>query len=67
MKTRTQKRKMKKSNIGKTFKNKYVNSLKTVSSKNKSLKKVNCSPKAKGEINQYSCYTNKSLYKLRDL
>jgi hypothetical protein len=31
------------------------------------LKKVNCSPKPKGEINGFSCYTNKSLYKLRDL
>jgi hypothetical protein len=31
------------------------------------LAKVNCSPKPKGEINQFSCYTNKSLYKLRDL
>ena len=31
------------------------------------LKKVNCSPKPKGEINHFSCYTNKSLYKLRDL
>ena len=31
------------------------------------LVKVNCSPKPKGEINDYSCYTNKSLFKLRDL
>ena len=31
------------------------------------LKKVNCSPKPKGEINEFTCYTNKSLYKLRDL
>jgi len=31
------------------------------------LKKVNCSPKPKNEINHFSCYTNKSLYKLRDL
>lgn len=35
--------------------------------KNVSLKKVNCSPKPKGEMNQFSCYTNKSLLKLRDL
>ena len=35
--------------------------------KNVSLKKVNCSPKPKGEINDFSCYTNTSLYKLRDL
>lgn len=31
------------------------------------LKKVNCSPKSKHEINNFSCYTNESLYKLRDL
>lgn len=31
------------------------------------LEKVNCSPKPKGEMNEFSCYTNKSLYKLRDL
>ena len=31
------------------------------------LQKVNCSPKPKGEMNEFSCYTNKSLYKLRDL
>ena len=31
------------------------------------LEKVNCSPKPKDEINDYTCYTNKSLYKLRDM
>ena len=31
------------------------------------LKKINCSPKPKGEMNDFTCYTNKSLYKLRDL
>ena len=31
------------------------------------LRKLNCSPKEKGEMNNFSCYTNKSLYKLRDL
>jgi len=31
------------------------------------LTKLNCSPKPKDEINEFSCYTNKSLYKLRDL
>ena len=37
-------------------------------SKTKSkLKKINCSPKPKGEMNEFTCYTNKSLYKLRDL
>ena len=28
---------------------------------------VNCSPKPKGEINEFSCYTDKTLYKLREL
>jgi len=32
----------------------------------KKTKKVNCSPKPKDEINDFSCYTNKSLIVLRD-
>jgi hypothetical protein len=31
------------------------------------LKKLNCSPKPKNELNSFTCYTNKNLYKLRDL
>jgi hypothetical protein len=31
------------------------------------LVKLNCSPKPKNEINDFSCYSNKSLFKLRDL
>jgi len=31
------------------------------------LKKLNCSPKEKDEINDFTCYTDKSLFKLRDL
>ena len=27
--------------------------------KTSKLKKVNCSPKPKGEINEFTCYTNK--------
>ena len=53
MKTKTQKRKTRR--LSKTMKNKPV------------LEKINCSPKPKGEINDFTCYTNKSLYKLRDL
>ena len=30
------------------------------------LKKVNCSPKDKNEKNDFTCYTDKSLFKLRD-
>jgi len=37
------------------------------SKKNNHLKKLNCSPKPKGEINDFSCFTNNSLYKLKDL
>ena len=74
MKTKTQKRKTKKNNtrkgirggvkkeVQKNDKKHNYNSIKNVS-----LEKINCSPKPKGEINDFSCYTNKSLYKLRDL
>jgi hypothetical protein len=31
------------------------------------LQKVNCSPKEKGKMNNYSCYTSESLFKLKDL
>lgn len=31
------------------------------------LKKVRCSPKDKNELNDFTCYTDKNLYKLRDL
>jgi len=40
---------------------------KNIYHKNNKTQKLNCSPKAKDEINDFSCYTNKSLYKLRDL
>lgn len=82
MKTKIQKRKMKKSNSKKTRKNKHtkLSGGNNKSSKqnihghdhkhhNKSvkLKKQNCSPKPKNEINHFSCYTNKTLLRLRDL
>ena len=31
------------------------------------LQKVNCSPKEKSKINDFSCYTNESLMKLKEL
>jgi len=31
------------------------------------LKKLQCSPKEKGKVNDFTCYTNESLIKLRDL
>jgi hypothetical protein len=30
-------------------------------------RKINCSPKPKNQMNGFSCYTNETLYKLRDL
>ena len=75
MKTKTQKRKTKKNNTRKGIRggvkneiqknDKKQNHIKSI--KNVNLEKINCSPKPKGEINDFSCYTNKSLYKLRDL
>jgi hypothetical protein len=71
MKTKTQKSKMKKNNTKKGIKGGFKKHLKknnyNKTVKNVHLEKVNCSPKPKGEINDFSCYTNKSLYKLRDL
>lgn len=60
MKTHTKKRKRNKLNLQKTIKHNTLN-------KNVKLKQINCSPKPKNEINNFSCYTTKSLYKLRDL
>ena len=34
--------------------------------KNFNFKKLRCSPKEKNKFNSYTCYTNESLYKLRD-
>ena len=31
------------------------------------LEKVKCSPKQLNELNNFTCYTDKSLYKLRDM
>ena len=48
--------------INKSRRNKQIGS-----SRQKKLKHVNCSPKDKKEMNNFTCYTDKSLYKLRDL
>jgi hypothetical protein len=70
MKIKTQKKKKIKP-FKKTVKNKkkYIGGKKHKKSSNKTQKQstLNCSPKPKNEINHFSCYTNKSLYKLRDL
>ena len=72
METKTQKRKTMKNKTRKGkkggLKGRHMNIKKNnKTNKNVPLEKVNCSPKPKGEINDFSCYTNKSLYKLRDL
>ena len=61
MKTQRRKNKIK---HNKTIKKKFIGKK---SKKHIELEKVNCSPKSKNEINDFSCYSNKSLYKLRDL
>ena len=45
--------------INKSRKNKQFGS-----SRQKKLQHVNCSPKEKREMNNFTCYTDKSLYKL---
>lgn len=54
-------KKVKRDHLGITMKNRKMGP------KNIKLLKVNCSPKDKKEMNDFSCYTDKSLYKLRDL
>ena len=56
-----------KNKFSKTFKKDKSKGSEKKRLKGNQLKKVNCSPKPKGEINVFSCYSNKSLYKLRDL
>jgi len=46
--------------------NKSDNKSKNKTKKQIILKKVRCSPKDKSELNNFTCYTDKSLYKLRD-
>ena len=75
MKT-TKKMRFKNTNVNKMkYKKKggfLKNTKKKYNSYNKGLNvtkkhKLRCSPKEKGKINKFSCYTDKSLYKLRDL
>ncbi len=44
-----------------------IKNLKNKTQKEVKLKKVMCSPKDKNELNDFTCYTDKNLYKLRDL
>uniref|UniRef100_A0A6C0IFK3 Ubiquitin-like protease family profile domain-containing protein n=1 Tax=viral metagenome TaxID=1070528 RepID=A0A6C0IFK3_9ZZZZ len=62
-KPRTQKKK-----IARMTKNRQkMKNLKNKTTKTVNLKKVRCSPKDKNEMNEFTCYTDKNLYKLRDL
>jgi hypothetical protein len=70
MKTRTQKQKTgrKKPKMRRYSTKKRITKTKKQSRmNNEKLNKINCSPKSKNEINEFSCYTNDSLYKLRNL
>ena len=74
MKTKkNKKRKMKtsKNKMMKTkriiIKNNNLNTKRKHDYKNFNFKKLRCSPKEKNKMNSFSCYTNESLYKLRDL
>jgi hypothetical protein len=60
MRTITRKKRV---NKNKTIKKRRV---KFGSGKIIKTKKINCSPKPKGELNDFSCYTNKNLIQLRD-
>ena len=48
-------------------KNRQKLKIKNKTQKEVKLKKVMCSPKEKNELNDFTCYTDKNLYKLRDL
>jgi len=68
MKTMTRKiRLIRASTHKKKIKNKMVRGGKSIKNKTLNLKKMNCSPKPKDKMNNFTCYTNESLYKLRDL
>jgi hypothetical protein len=62
------KRNIKNKKTLKNYTKKYIqkNRIKYGSGKSKSSKKINCSPKPKNEINDFTCYTNKSLIELRN-
>jgi hypothetical protein len=50
----------------KTFKNNRIKHGSRKYRKTIKLKKINCSPKPKNELNHFTCYTNKDLIYLRD-
>jgi hypothetical protein len=68
MKTQKRKYKLKHKSIKNKTQNTKLNKNKMhAGSSGKKNTKVNCSPKPKNEINDFTCYTDKALFKLRDL
>lgn len=49
------------------FKGKQTNKSFVEDDKEKQFKKLNCSPKDKNEVKEYTCYTDTDLQKLRDM
>ena len=63
-KLKTKKNKKIKRRNTKNIRNKHHNHNHKIKNESIMLKKVNCSPKDKNEINDFTCYTDKSLFKL---
>jgi hypothetical protein len=61
-----QTRKLKRTKHRKKINNKTNNKTNKREYKTFNYKKLRCSPKEKNKTNSFSCYTNESLYKLRD-
>jgi hypothetical protein len=67
MRTLTRKKRTNKKKKNRKITNKnMINHIKIGSGKLIKTKKINCSPKPKEELNEFSCYTNKKLIELRD-
>ena len=67
MKSRKTKNKQKtKRTTNNSYKNNNYNKTKKHDYKTFNFKKLRCSPKEKNNFNSFTCYTNDSLYKLRD-
>jgi hypothetical protein len=47
-------------------KNKNINTNTNTNTNNKTFKKLNCSPTTNGKVNDYTCYSDSSLMKLRN-
>ena len=71
-KTNKRRNKLRKGGTKRHNKKGYFSSIRNVfggkkERKSVKLQKLNCSPKEKGKINDFSCYTNESLMKLKEL